>query len=115
VTLVLAVATPTYSLHVSDRLVSKGGAPHDRLANKTVVFRATDGVLAFGYTGPAFIDNIPTDTWLADALADGCCASGEVGAMRLGDFPVATLVPRYDCTTVSRGSVPALTARRRTT
>jgi hypothetical protein len=88
VTLVIAVATPSYSLHVSDRLVSKDGAPHDRLANKTVVFRATDGLLAFGYTGPAFIENIPTDTWLADALAEGCCSRGEVGAMSLGDFPV---------------------------
>lgn len=86
-TLVLAVATPAYSLHVSDRLVSKGGAPHDRLANKTVVFRATDGVLAFGYTGPAFIENIPTDSWLADAVSGGHCA-GDVGALSHGDFPV---------------------------
>jgi hypothetical protein len=87
VTLVLAVATPAYSLHVSDRLVSKGGVPHDRLANKTVVFRSTDGLLAFGYTGPAFIENIPTDTWLADALSGGQCA-GDVGALSYGDFPI---------------------------
>ena len=50
-TLVLSVSCPAYALHVSDRLVSKGGKPHDPLANKTVVFRATDGLLVFGYTG----------------------------------------------------------------
>jgi hypothetical protein len=91
-TLVLAVATPAYALHVSDRLVSKGGAPHDPLANKTVVFRATDGLVAFGYTGPAFIEGVPTDTWLADAISGGCCVDDD-GAMRYGDFPVRDVGP----------------------
>jgi hypothetical protein len=43
VTLILSVATPTYSLQVSDRLVSRAGDPYDPLANKNVVLRATDG------------------------------------------------------------------------
>lgn len=77
-TLVLAVATPAYPLHVSDRLVSKGGMPHDPVANKSVVFRATDGLLAFGYTGPAFLEGVPMDTWVADALSGGSCR-GNVG------------------------------------
>ncbi|MEX1142865.1 MAG: hypothetical protein WD399_07570 [Thermoleophilaceae bacterium] len=86
-TLVLSVATPAYAMHVSDRLVSKAGVPYDVLANKTVVVRATDGLLAFGYTGPAFIQGLPTDTWLADVVADGSCA-GDLGTVNYGDFPV---------------------------
>jgi hypothetical protein len=76
-TLVLSVATPAYSLQVSDRLVSKGGEPFDPLANKNVVVRATDGLLVFGYTGLAFLDRMPTDTWIADRISGGACA--EIG------------------------------------
>ena len=86
-TLILSAATPAYALHVGDRLVSRGGTPHDPLANKSVVFRADDGLLAFGYTGPAFLRGMPTDTWIADALSGGCCV-GDVGAVRSGEFPV---------------------------
>jgi hypothetical protein len=86
-TLVIATATPVYALHVSDRLVSKGGSPHDPLANKTVVFRATDGLLAFGYTGPAYIGGVPTDTWIAESVA-GKSLTGETGALTFGTFPV---------------------------
>lgn len=67
--------------------MSKGGAPHDPLANKTVIFRASDGLLALSYTGPAFLARLPTDTWLADAVAGGGCAS-DVGAVRYGTFSV---------------------------
>jgi len=86
-TLVLTVATPVYSLHVSDRLVSKAGIPHDHLANKSVVFRANDGLLALGYTGAAFLRNTPTDTWIANVLSGGSCV-GDGGAVRYGEFPV---------------------------
>jgi hypothetical protein len=87
VTLVLSVATPVYSLHVSDRLVSKGGKPHDPLANKSVVLRATDGLLVFGYTGLAFFEGMPMDTWIADRVSGGACATVG-GAISLGAFPV---------------------------
>jgi hypothetical protein len=86
-TLVLSVATPTYVLHVSDRLVSKAGRPHDPLANKSVIFRAPDGLLVVGYTGAAFVGTVPTDTWIADALSGGSCR-GEIGAVSYADFPV---------------------------
>lgn len=88
VTLVLTVATPAYALHVSDRLVSKGGAPHDPLANKTVVFRTADGLLALGYTGPAYIGGMPTDTWIAEAVSGAACAGDAGEGRRLGTFPV---------------------------
>ena len=86
-TLVVSVATPAFGLHVSDRLVSKGGAPYDALANKTVVFRASDGLVVFGYTGAAFLGGMPTDSWIADAISDGACAN-DTGAIRFGGFRV---------------------------
>ena len=86
-TLVLSVATPAYALHVSDRLVSKGGMPYDPLANKSVVFRATDGLLAVGYTGAAFVGSVPTDTWIAQTLS-GDSWTGDVGAVSFGEFAV---------------------------
>ncbi|HEX3173324.1 MAG TPA: hypothetical protein VHQ43_03775 [Solirubrobacterales bacterium] len=86
-TLVLSVSTPAYSLQVSDRLVSKGGAPHDPLANKNVVLRATDGLLTFGYTGLAFLDGMPTDTWIANQVTGGSAAEAG-GFMSLGAFPI---------------------------
>ena len=89
-TLVLSVATPAYALHVSDRLVSAGGKPFDPLANKTVVFRATDGLVAIGYTGIAFIDGLPTDSWIANELSQGA-ASQAGGFMSLGQFQVRDL------------------------
>lgn len=85
--MVISVATPVFALHVSDRLVSKQGKPYDALANKTVVFRATDGLLALGYTGPAFLDGLPTDVWIAEVLSGTECG-GDVGAVRYGRFPV---------------------------
>ncbi len=84
------MATPTYALHVSDRLVSAGGKPFDSLANKTVVFRATDGLVAIGYTGAAFIDGLPTDSWIANELSQGA-ASEAGGFMSLGQFQVRDL------------------------
>jgi hypothetical protein len=88
VTLVLTVATPVYALHVSDRLVSKDGTPHNPLANKTVVLRATDGLLTFGYTGPAYIGGVRTDTWIAEAVSGERCAEAAGGGMRMGAFSV---------------------------
>jgi hypothetical protein len=86
-TLVLSVATPAYGLQVSDRLVSKGGSPWDPLANKTVVFRATDGLVAFGYTGLAYMErNEPTDTWIAELVSG--TSLGDGGTLRFGGFPV---------------------------
>src|SRR5207253_2787336 len=74
------------SLHVSDRLVSKGGTPHDLLANKTVLLRAADGLLALGYTGPAYIEGKPTDTWIAETVSG--TVLGHEGAVRMGTSPI---------------------------
>jgi hypothetical protein len=74
-------------LQVSDRLVSQAGKPYDPVSNKNVVLRASDGLLVFGYTGLAFIDGIPTDSWIADRVSGGFCASIG-GALAYGDFPI---------------------------
>lgn len=116
-TLVLSVATPVYALHVSDRLVSKAGTPYDPLANKTVVLRATDGLLAFGYTGPAYVEGVPTDTWIAEAVS-GEPGAGDTGAgIRMGTFPVRDVGTPWcrcvgDCgQTSSSEASPARSAR----
>lgn len=85
-TLVLAVSTPAFALQVGDRLVSKDGRPHDALANKTVVARTTDGLLAIGYTGPAYLNRTPTDTWIAETVSNTPWDDG--GMVAYGDFAV---------------------------
>ena len=87
-TLVLSLSTHAFALHVSDRLVSRGGKPYDPMANKTVVFRATDGLMTFGYTGPAYLEGTPTDTWIAEAIS-GESLRGDGGAVRHGTFSVS--------------------------
>lgn len=90
-TLVLSVSTMDYGLQVGDRLVSKEGHPHDPLANKSVVLRAADGLVALSYTGPAFLRQQPTDVWLADLLADGACGNSGGGFISYGAFPIKDL------------------------
>ncbi len=72
-TLVLTAASPLYVVQVSDRLLTKAApgekyAPFDPVANKTVVYRATDGLVTIGYSGIAYIGETPTDEWLAEVL-----------------------------------------------
>ena len=73
-TLILAFAHRACVLQVGDRLVTqrlRAGAPRqpfDELANKCVIFAATDAVVAVSYTGVAYVAGKPTDVWLAEAL-----------------------------------------------
>lgn len=60
-------------VHASDRLLVtrlRGQLPNpfDRLSNKTVLFSAADGMFALSYTGAAYLEEIPTDTWVAQEL-----------------------------------------------
>jgi hypothetical protein len=41
---------------------------HDPLANKTVIYRATDAVVTIGFAGLAYVGDQPTDEWLAELL-----------------------------------------------
>jgi len=74
-TVILTVqASPIFILQLSDRLVSvsqgSGGPakPFDALSNKTAVYRANDAIVSIGYTGVAYLGDLPTDEWIAQVL-----------------------------------------------
>ena len=72
-TLVLTALFPAAVVQVSDRLATLQGSgrPHDSLANKSVICQTSDGLFAFGYSGPAYINDMTTDRWLAETLWGG--------------------------------------------
>lgn len=71
-TLVLTAATPFYVVQAADRLVSMAGRrglrAADPAANKTIIYRAKDGVAVLSYAGLAYVDAKPTDEFLAELL-----------------------------------------------
>jgi hypothetical protein len=92
VTLILAMADPSYVLQVGDRLTSRewryaSGAvryqPWEVLANKALVYVASDALVAISYTGIAYMDGKNTDTWLAEQLDSGI-SRGPHAALRVG-------------------------------
>jgi hypothetical protein len=79
-----------FALQVEDRLVTQifeGRAPRkfDVLANKNVIYWARDAIVSMGYTGPAFVKNLPTDDWIAATLT-GLDVSEKFG-WRSGPLP----------------------------
>jgi hypothetical protein len=72
VTQVLQLLTRGCVFHISDRLLSQQRAgrtsPFDANCNKAVVFCATDAQVVVAYTGRAYLDHIPTDTFIAQSL-----------------------------------------------
>lgn len=71
-TLRVTFVSGDYVLQVSDRLVSvdrrAGVESYDREANKTVVYFARDAYVSIGYTGLAYLEDRPTDQWIAEKL-----------------------------------------------
>jgi hypothetical protein len=57
-------------LQVTDRLVTTipHGKKYDELANKNIIYFAKDAIVSIGYTGPAFIGKLPTDSWIVWTL-----------------------------------------------
>ena len=53
---------------MADRLVTKRGKEHDRFADKTILFCATNCILSIGYTGLAYVGEKPTDQWIVEQL-----------------------------------------------
>lgn len=88
-TLVISQISPAFALQVTDRLVVKkcvnGFEKFDPVANKNVIFGACDAIVSIGYTGRAFMGQIPTDSWIAAQLS-GIDVS-EKFAARLGSLP----------------------------
>ncbi len=77
-------------LQVEDRLltaVKPGFVPEkfDPLANKNIIYEARDAIVSMGYTGRAYINNTPTDDWIASTLT-GIDVS-EKFSMRTGKLP----------------------------
>lgn len=73
-TQILGVVTRGRAFHVSDRLVTRKTGyefeEYDVLSNKTVVFGASNAIVTIGYSGQAFIEGLPTDSWIAKSLID---------------------------------------------
>lgn len=69
-TLIVTAIFPRFIVQACDRLVTlkPDFREGDSWSNKTIVFRGTDGVLVMSYTGNAFVQNIPTDEWIAGVL-----------------------------------------------
>jgi hypothetical protein len=71
-TQLIGVVTRKHVFHVSDRLLSQrtsnGIQTFDSNSNKAVIFCATDAHVVVSYTGRAYLNNIPTDTFIAENL-----------------------------------------------
>lgn len=90
-TLVLTAASPFHVVQVSDRLVTAGGRDHDAVSNKTVIYRAKDALVSIGYSGVAYVGDMPMDEWIAGTLWGGLPPRGADGvrpAKSLGFAPV---------------------------
>lgn len=77
----------TFVAQVTDRLLAtQKGEPFDALTNKTVVYWAKDAIVSMAYTGPAYIGNWPTDSWIAWKLCgkvlDNFLTTGGILIMR---------------------------------
>lgn len=51
----------------------------DALANKTVLFEATDAFVVVAYTGLAYVGQVPTDQWIVEQLRQRPVAVGRDG------------------------------------
>ena len=90
VTLILGGVWNGYALHASDRQVSKRKKPsspyeaHDLHSNKpSSLSRETVGWV-IGYTGPAYLDDKPTDRFIAEAVSQRELGGGR--SVHFGDF-----------------------------
>ena len=90
-TLHLTLLTPYYVCQVSDRLVTRTAtqAAFDRSSNKNLIYRARDATVVLGYSGPAFLEGLPTDRWIAEKLRgeDLTDPPGMKGAIMMGRAP----------------------------
>lgn len=69
-TLILTLLSPTWVFQVSDRLVTRTSDQErfDVSANKTVIYHARNALVTIGCSGPAYLDHVPTDRWIAEKL-----------------------------------------------
>lgn len=67
-TVIISLLYPTSVFQASDRLITANTNPVDPTSNKSVIYRATNAIVAIGYTGLAHIGKQPTDEWIAYVL-----------------------------------------------
>jgi len=72
VTLIVSLIGARGVVQACDRRTSWRPRKHlkefDAFANKTVLFLAREAAVSMSYTGLAFLDDIPTDQWMAECL-----------------------------------------------
>lgn len=86
-TLVITRASNRGLLQVTDRLVTtRLGTKFDELANKNLVFLTKDAIASIAYTGLAYLEELPTDVWLARALT-GLATEPLMRGIQFGDTP----------------------------
>jgi hypothetical protein len=87
-TQILGLVTRQRVFHISDRLLSartlRGVESCDPNSSKAVIFRATDAHVVVSYTGKAYLDGIPTDTFIAQSLAGRPLSNGAFVHIPLG-------------------------------
>jgi hypothetical protein len=93
VTIVVSVCVDGVGIQASDRLVTVEAAEYDPVANKAIVLVARDGLLTIGYSGLAYIRNVPTDEVIAGLLAGDNLSQGMMGGL---SGTVANLWDRID-------------------
>src|SRR5262245_15870166 len=67
-TLIISLTSPSYVLQVTDRLLTQNQSPFDQHANKNILFVARNAIVTMGYTGIAFLGDVPTDQWIVEKL-----------------------------------------------
>ena len=71
-TQIFGIVTRKCIFHISDRLLSQKEGDKfrafDRYSNKSIIFTATDAHVVVAYTGRAYLDHIPTDTFISQSL-----------------------------------------------
>jgi hypothetical protein len=75
--MILAAVCAEFAAVVGDRLISLQNSrtgthlgDHDTVSNKLLIVRYVDATVVIGYSGNAYIEGIPTDHWLAQAIAE---------------------------------------------
>jgi hypothetical protein len=85
-TLILTQGSERYVLQVSDRLLTqpRRRKPFDPVSNKTTIYLTTDALISIAYSRAAYLDQTPTDQWIAEILKGERHALNAQGALELG-------------------------------
>jgi hypothetical protein len=83
-TLILTEASIRYVLQASDRLLTQGRREFDPVSNKTVVYLCRDALVSIAYSGPAYLDETPTDQWITERLTDERFDLSQPGFLKIG-------------------------------